>query len=290
MSLTTHLVVIDPQNDFMDIRAAEGDPVGLALPDGTRFRSTLPVPGALEDMARVAAMIDRLGARLDRIHVTLDTHRVIDVAHPAFWRDPAGAPPPPFTLITRADVQSGVWSPRRPEWRSRMLDYTAELELAGKFVLMIWPEHCLVGSWGHNVTDTLRSALAAWERGQGVPTEFVAKGLNTFTEHYGALIAEVPDPSDPATQLNRDFVATLQQADIIAIAGEASSHCVATTVRQLVDHIGEQHVPKVHILTDCMSPVPPSPGSPDFPAIADQFLADMAARGLVLTTSDAFLS
>jgi nicotinamidase/pyrazinamidase len=290
LSLATHLVVIDPQNDFMDIRAGEGDPVGLALPDGTRFRSTLPVPGALADMARVAAMIERLGGRLGRIHVTLDSHRVIDVAHPAFWRDAAGAAPPPFTLITHADVDSGAWSPRRPEWRPRMLDYTAELERAGKFVLMVWPEHCLVGSWGHNVADTLRGALAAWERAQGVPTDFVAKGLNIFTEHYGALLAEVPDPADPATQLNRGLVAALQQADIIAVAGEASSHCVAATVRQLVEHIGEPHVSKIHLLTDCMSPVPPSPGSPDFPAIAEQFLADMAARGLVLTSSEAFLS
>jgi nicotinamidase/pyrazinamidase len=289
LSLTTHLVVIDPQNDFMDIAAGEGEPIGLSLPDGTRFRSTLPVPGALADMDRLAAMVGRLDARLGRVHVTLDSHLVIDVAHPAFWHDTAGNPPPPFTMIPQADVASGAWSPRNSDWRPRMLDYTAELERAGKFVLMVWPEHCLVGSWGHNIVEGLRQALANWERANGVTTEFVAKGLNPLTEHYGALIAEVPDPADPATQLNGAFLAALREADVIAIAGEASSHCVATTVRQIVDHIGERHVPKLHLLTDCMSPVPPSPGSPDFPALAEQFLRDMAARGAVLTTSDRFL-
>jgi len=290
LGVKTHLVVIDPQNDFMDIRAELADPVGLTLPDGTRFRSTLPVPGSLADMDRVATMIGRLGRRLDRIHVTLDSHRVIDVAHPAFWQDSDGRPPAPFTMITHDDVASGRWSPRNPAWRSRMLDYTAELARAGKFVLMIWPEHCLIGSWGHNVVDNLRVAMASWERDYCATVDYVAKGTNIFTEHYGALLAEVPDPADPSTQLNRDVIAVLQQADVIAIAGEASSHCVAATVRQIVDHIGDRHLPKIHLLTDCMSPVPPSPGSPDFPAIAEQFVGDMAARGLMLTTSDALLA
>ncbi len=70
-ALKAHLVIIDPQNDFMDIIAKAGDPVGLALPDGTQFRSTLPVPGALADMERVAGLITRVGSKLDDIHVTL---------------------------------------------------------------------------------------------------------------------------------------------------------------------------------------------------------------------------
>jgi nicotinamidase-related amidase len=288
--LKTHLVIIDPQNDFMDIVAKPGDPVGLSLPDGTQFRSTLPVPGALADMGRVAAMVKRIGKRLDDIHVTLDSHRVIDVAHPGFWRDADGKQPAPFTIIENAQIKSGMWSPRNQAFRQRMLDYTAALEAAGKFMLMIWPEHCLIGSWGHNVVDVLRTELAAWERTNFATIDFVTKGTNTFTEHYGALLAEVPDPQDPSTQLNGQFISVLQEADIIGIAGEASSHCVATTIQQIVDNIGDQHLSKIHIITDGMSPVPQTPDSPDFPAIAQQFLKDMATRGLVLTTSDAFLA
>ncbi|MCG6206063.1 hypothetical protein LPW26_15540 [Rhodopseudomonas sp. HC1] len=288
MALKTHLLVIDPQNDFMDIPEAAVD--SQVQGEGPRFRSALPVPGALADMERLATMIGRIGPRLCRVHVTLDSHRVIDVAHPAFWRDGDGLQAPPFTMITHADVSSGTWTPRNPEWRGRMLDYTAELERAGRFVLMVWPEHCLIGSWGHNIVEGLRDAVAKWERDNCATAEFITKGTNTFTEHYGALLAEVPDPADPSTQLNRALVSALQQAEIIAIAGEASSHCVAATVSQLVGHIGEQHVSKIHLLTDCMSPVQPTPGSPDFPALADQFLRDMATRGIVLTTSDTFLA
>jgi nicotinamidase-related amidase len=291
VSLKAHLVIIDPQNDFMDIIAGAGDPVGLALPDGTKFRSTLPVPGALKDMERTAALLKRVGDRLDDIHVTLDSHRVIDVAHPGFWIGQNGKAPSPFTMISHDDIKNGIWVPRRGNsYRQRMLDYTAALQAAGKFVLMIWPEHCLIGSWGHNVVAPLKAELDAWERSQFANVDYVTKGTNSFTEHYGALMAEVPDASDPSTQLNGEFISVLQAADIIGVAGEASSHCVKTTIEQIVENIGDQHLSKIHILTDCMSPVPQTPGAPDFPAIAQQFLKDMQTRGLVLTTHDAFLA
>lgn len=288
--LKADLVIIDPQNDFMDIKHDGNGWVGTAMPDGTIYRSTLPVPGALEDMRRVAKLVNRVGHRLNDIHVTLDSHRVVDVAHPGFWRDSDGKQPAPFTMIFNADIRSGMWAPRNQAYRQRMLDYTASLEAAGKFILMIWPEHCLIGSWGHNVVDDLRIPLADWERKNFATIDFVTKGVNTFTEHYGALMAEVPDPTDPSTQLNGQFLSVLQDADIIGVAGEALSHCVATTIQQIVDNIGDQHLKKIHILTDCMSPVPQTPGAPDFPALAQKFLKDMQARGLVLTTSDAFLA
>lgn len=288
--MKAHLVIIDPQNDFMDILAKPGDPVGLAIPGGPTFRATLPVPGALADMQRVAELLKRTGDRLDDVHVTLDSHRVIDVAHPGFWRDASNHEPPPFTMITYDDVKNDIWTPRSRRYRDRMLQYTAQLGKNGKFVLMIWPKHCLIGSWGHNIVDVLKPELDAWESKQFANIDYVVKGANAFTEHYGALMAEVPDANDPATQLNSSFIATLQDADIVAIAGEASSHCVKTTVEQIADNIGDEHLKKLRILTDCMSPVPQTPGGPDFPAIAKVFLQDMEKRGLVLTTSKKFLA
>ena len=71
-------------------------------------------------------------------------------------------------------------------------------------------------------------------------------------------MAEVPDASDPATSLNTAFLDVLAEADIVAIAGEALSHCVMSTVSQIADNIGEEHVNKFNILTDCSSPVPQS--------------------------------
>ena len=83
-----HLLVIDPQNDFCD-------------PNGSLF-----VPGANEDMKRLATMVDRLKDKLADIHVTLDSHRRVDISHPIWWKSPSGAHPDPFTQITAADLEA----------------------------------------------------------------------------------------------------------------------------------------------------------------------------------------
>jgi nicotinamidase/pyrazinamidase len=171
-----------------------------------------------------------------------------------------------------------------------MLGYTKALEATGKYLLMIWPEHCLIGSAGHAVHPDLFSALVAWEKKRFANIDFVTKGVNPFTEHFGGLMAEVPLASDPSTGLNTKLLEVLQSADIVAVAGEALSHCVLTTVTQIADNIGEDHVKKFHILTDCTSPVPAVPNGPDFPAIGKQWLKDMEKRGMTLTTSEEFLS
>lgn len=271
--MNAHLMIIDPQNDFMDTANA-----------------ALPVPGAVGDMRRVAALIDRVGRRLTDIHVTLDSHRVIDVAHPGMWMDAAGNSPAEYTIITAADIEKGIWSPRAPSLRKRMLAYARALESGGKYPLMIWPEHCVIGTEGHNVQGDLMEALKRWERREFANVDYVVKGTNPYTEHYGALMAEVPDADDPATGLNTKFLQMLAEADVVAVAGEALSHCVRSTVDQIVENIGESHLGKFVILTDCSSPVPQVGNGPDFPALTAAWLGDMRSRGVRLMKADEFLA
>ncbi len=297
--MKAHLLIIDPQNDFMDILAGKNDHVGFTvhLPDGAdlNFRSGLPVTGALDDAKRTASLIDRIGTKLQKIHVTLDSHHPVDIGHPVFWMDANGKMPAPMTLITADAIEDGTWTTRIPSLRDYALKYARSLEAAGKFQIMAWSLHCLIGTWGHNVQEDLAKALDRWSVARVRNVDYVTKGTNVLTEHYGALLAEVPVANDPSTQLNGRFLQMLQEADIIAVAGEASSHCVKATVEQVAEHIGEEHIKKFHILTDCMSPVPAitAPDGTvivDFPAIAEQFQQDMAARGMTLTTSAEFLA
>lgn len=273
-----HLLVIDPQNDFMDIPGA-----------------TLPVTGANADMVRLSLLVDRIGPKLQKIHVTLDSHHLVDIAHPAFWQDQNGKSPNPMTMISAQSIKDGTWTPRLPNYRSYAIGYAEALETAGKYTLMVWPPHCLIGSAGHNVQSDLYVALGRWETRRVSTVDYVTKGSNPLTEHYGALLAEVPIANDPSTQLNGRFLAMLQDADIIVVAGEASSHCVKATIEQVADNIGDEHVQKFHLLTDCMSPVPAvtaPDGSVivDFPGMANAFLANMQNLGMTLSTSDRFLA
>lgn len=260
----THLVVIDPQNDFCDIPGA-----------------ALPVTGANADMQRVAAFIDANVTRLADIHVTLDSHNPVDIAHPAWWVDAAGNAPAPFTVITEDDLATGKWRARLPEVQARSADYVRQLYQANRYALVIWPEHCLIGTWGHNVQQDVMAALNRWARSRMDVVDFVTKGSNPFTEHYSAVQAEVPDAADPSTLVNTRFIDTLAKADEILIAGEALSHCVANTVRDIAANFGDENVRKLVLLEDCASPVT------GFEALGRDFITEMKARGMrVIRSTD----
>lgn len=251
------------------------------------------MPGADEDANRVAALIDRVGHKLTDIHATLDSHHSLDIAHPGMWLNATdGSNVSPFTVISAADIRTGRYRTRSPALTKRALRYTEELEAKGRYQLMVWPEHCVVGSWGHGLAAPFMDALRRWEQQNVANVNFIAKGVSPFTEHYGALEAEVPDAADPQTQLNIGFLEVLRTADVIGLVGEASSHCVRATIDQIVEWIGDEHLRKIHLLTDCMSPVPALGVAPetDFPAIAAKHHQDMAARGLVLCKAEEFLA
>ena len=113
--------------------------------------------------------------------------------------------------------------------------------------------------------------------------DFVAKGSNIYTEHYSAVQAEVPDPSDPGTQINIGLIQTLDEADVIAIAGEAGSHCLANTVRDIADNFSDESIKKLVLLTDATSPVP------GFEQNQTDFINEMTARGMQLSTTTEFM-
>ena len=261
------LLIIDPQVDFCDPKGA------------------LYVPGAENDMARLASMIDRFGSKIKNIHVTLDCHHLYDIAHPGFWRNSAGENPEPFTIISHKDIVDGIWFPAfaslpgYPNAREYVKSYTKTLEDSGRYPLCIWPPHCLIGSEGNAIVPELFAALVRWEQDNRNNVNYVSKGSTITTEHYSAVKAEVPDPNVPDTQLNTRFIQTIMNADKILSAGEAGSHCYKNTVEDIADGFGnDDHIKKIIMLTDAVSPVV----SPfvDFPAIQDAFIADMKNRGM----------
>jgi nicotinamidase-related amidase len=263
--MNVQLLIIDPQNDF-------------CRPDGA-----LSVPGAEADMDRLALLVHRLRDKLTDIHVTLDSHRSVDISHPVWFRDANGEHPAPFTAITAADVLAGRWLPSLPSTHDRTLTYLRSLEAEGRYTHVIWPEHCLIGSEGHNVAPVLFDALQHWSHRFAL-VDFVTKGSNPWTEHFSAMRAEVPDPADPTTQLNAGLLTTLEQADVVLLAGEASSHCLANTVRDIAAGFRDPAaIRKLVLLTDATSPVP------GFEGLADDFVRDMTALGMRTSTTTDFL-
>lgn len=247
--MNTHLLIIDPQNSFCD-------------PNGELY-----VTNADQDMRRLARFIRDHQDSFSRITVTLDSHNRMHIAHPVWWKDQNGNHPAHFTVITADDLRHGRYTtadPRDHDWSLRYLEKTVPH--------VIWPMHCLAGTWGHQVFEPLNTSLSDWAD-KHTDLEFIFKGSSRFTEHFSAIRPSVEVPDDPSTQTNRMLVKTLGQADRILVAGEASSHCVAETVKDLIND-DPALVKKLVLLKDCMSPVA------GFEDLADQFFKTMADQGM----------
>jgi len=266
MAQKVHLLIIDPQVDFCD-------------PNGSLF-----VKGADQDMKRLAKFVRTYGKKFDDIHVTLDCHHLYDVAHPIFWKDSSGNHPNPFTQITKADVDSGKWTTTHPKHFPRAKQYVAELEKNKKYPLVVWPPHCLIGSPGNGVYAELYSALRDWETSELAMVNYVTKGSNPWTEHYSPLKADVLDPTDPSTQINREFIKSLEEADHLLIAGEASSHCLANCIRDLAENASPDVMRKVVLLKDATSPVT------GFESLADAMISDMTKLGMRISATTEYFA
>jgi nicotinamidase/pyrazinamidase len=258
------LLLIDPQNDFCDIPNA-----------------ALPVPGADADMNRLAGFIRASRRSLKDVVVTLDSHATVSIERTTFWKQGNGTAVAPFTQITEQAVRDGRYLPRNETLRDEVLKYLQALEARGRYRLMVWPVHCVVGTWGHNIHQAVASELAAWEEDAQRGALKILKGLNTLTEQYSAVRAEVPRADDPLTDTNATLVERARPSKgLLFVAGEASSHCVAATLSDLLASMTPEERARVVILRDCMSPVQ------GFEADAERFFTAAAAQGVRVMSTD----
>ncbi len=229
----------------------------------------LSVAGAVDDTQRLVEFVYRNMGILTAIDCTLDTHRAYAVFHPTFIADQEGDNPGPYTLVSHQDILDGKWaaSPfmasalgvQLMAAQKQLLDYTKKLEEAGRYALMIWPYHAMLGGKGHNLMPGLEEACFFHAIARGSQTHFEVKGTNTWTENYSVLGPEVRSLSDgKGVPRNAAFIQKLMEYDCLVIAGQAKSHCVAWTIDDLLQEIQSKDpalAQKVYLLEDCTSPV-----------------------------------
>jgi nicotinamidase/pyrazinamidase len=228
-------------------------------------------------------MINRLRNKIDDIHVTLDSHHEVHIAHPIWWINSAGQHPNPFTLISDDDVIKGVWRATNPATQERSLKYVQTLKANKRYVLCIWPSHCIIGTVGATIVEPVSNALKEWCKTRFKKVDYVPKGSNCFTENYSVVMADVIDDNDPTTMLNTNLLKVLADADVIPIAGEALSHCVANSVTDICNAFGEDNIKKFVLLEDCSSNVG------GFEQMGKDFVAAMMKRGMKVAKSTEFL-
>lgn len=292
MAKKIHLIIIDPQRSF----CAPVDPAKQQI----EHDGELCVPGAWDDMVRVGDMIRRLGRKIDAISVTLDSHQKNHIAHPIWWKDLSGKHPNPFTLLREdkgkvigyvydasgntKDIGEFVPAIPRPDVMDWSVNYLKSLASGGRYPHCIWPVHCLIGTKGHNVVEPLMDALLDWSTTTSHTINFVTKGSNAFVEHFSAVRAEVEFPGDPSTQINSSLINTIAEYDDILWAGEALSHCLANTFKDMANTFkDDSFVKKCILLTNGSSNVP------GFEFLGDKFIKEMTPRGMRTSTTTEYL-
>lgn len=261
------VVLVDYQHDFV-------------APDGT-----LAVPGAREDTTRFLSWFYASAPSITSLYASLDTHLPYQIFFSAWWQDPrTGEHPQPFTPISAAEVNAARWVPLfQPAWSKYYVNKLAE---QAQKDLMIWPHHTMQGTLGQMLVAPISEAIAWHSAARGTQPIYITKGLTPRTEFYGIFGAEVHDPEDPASSLNTTLLDAVTRHDRVYIAGEAKSHCVLATARQLVAHLSQQPelLKRLHILSDCTSSV--QHPAVDFDALAEQELSLMQQQGVQIVSSN----
>ena len=290
-ALRVHLLLIDLQKDF-------------CFPGGSLFVGGRSGRGALEDNDRVVQFIYRNLGNLTEISCTMDTHFPHQIFFPEFWLTRDGSPPHANREVTLEQVRSGELRPNPDlarwlangdiDWLQRQAEYYCEqLEAAGKYRLYLWPPHCILGSDGHALVGTVHEARMFHAYTRLAPAHVETKGESPLTEYYSALDAEVTTSHDGVRLVppRGGFLQTLLEADKVIIAGQAASHCVKSTIEDLLTRIDPNLTRKVYILRDCMSSVTvPDPARPgeflfDFTPQAEAALARFKAAGMHVVES-----
>ncbi len=262
-----HLLLIDVQKDF-------------CFPEGTLYVAGRSGTAAIDDSRRIAEFIYRNLGTITEVTTTMDTHFAYQIFSPAFWLDEDGKTPPPHRVISSDEVSSGAMRPNPAVakwlcngnygWLVRQVQfYCRELEKAGKYQLYLWPPHCLLGSAGHSLVGVVHEARMFHSFARRAQSWVEVKGGNPLTENYSILRPEVLARHDgaPLAQRNTKFLETLLRADAVVIAGQAASHCVKSSIDDLLAEIVANDpalAKKVYVMTDCMSAVTVPDGNGGF--------------------------
>src|SRR5919204_4062580 len=228
------LLAVDAQNTF-------------CIPEFELFVRGRSGTGAVDDNRRLCEFVYRNLGEITQILPSLDTHHAMQVFHALWLVDEEGNHPAPFTLVSAEDVAAGRWRVNGavaealgidPDYAERHLAYyTRRLAEGGKYELTIWPYHAMLGGIGHALVSAFEEAVFFHGVARYSRPEFQVKGDNPLTEHYSMLGPEVTEGPDgePIAGKNVALIEKLLAFDVVVVAGQAKSHCVAWTIDDLLE-------------------------------------------------------
>jgi nicotinamidase-related amidase len=279
------LLAVDVQNTF-------------CIPDFELFVAGRSGTGAVDDNRRLCEFVYRNLGTITQIFPSLDTHHAMQVFHAIWLVDEHGNHPEPYTLVSAEDVKAGRWRMNTAAAEALGIDvdyaerhlahYTQRLAEGGKYNLTIWPYHAMLGSIGHALVSAVEEAVFFHGIARHSHPDFQVKGNRPLTEHYSMLgpeVTEGPD-GDRLGGKNTELIQKLLTFDVVVVAGQAKSHCMAWTIDDLLEDeaAGEHLAERTYLLEDCTSPVV-VPGVVDYTDEADAAFERYRAAGMQVVRS-----
>jgi nicotinamidase-related amidase len=262
------LILVDYQYDFVD-------PLGA-----------LHVEGSGDDIKRLLKWFYSNAQKITYIYASLDTHLPFQIFFSSWWKNgKTGEPPAPYTTITVEDVASGLWIPVAQQEQEWSIQYVRSLKDKARKDLMIWPYHTMAGTMGHQLSAPISEAIAWHSAARKTQPSYIVKGRTIRSEYYGIFGPEIADPQDPESGLNIALLDAIMRCKKIYVAGEAKSHCVLESEKQLVNYFGHNReiLSRLHFLQDCTSSI--KHPTIDFDAQAEEELSEMKKKGVQMVLS-----
>lgn len=152
-------------------------------------------------------------------------------------------------LSKLSDLTEGKWRATVDPALSK--NYVRHLEKADK-QLCIWPYHCINGTVGATLESQFNNIIHFISLAQNIPLTKINKGQYPLSE-YGII-----KPEYPCMMIQIQIYFTeIASFDKIIIAGEAKSHCVLESIRQICEYYFDklEITRKIYVLTDCMNDI-----------------------------------
>ncbi len=290
-SSKARMLVIDHQYDF-------------SFEDGSLFVAGRSGRGAMNDSANTAEFIYRNIGLITSITPTLDTHHQFQVFYPSAHEFRDGSHPDTWYEPKAEQFASGELHASRmmadalgvtQDWLSKQWRHTGEtLEKTGRYGMILWPEHCMEGSHGHQIAAAINDARIFHGFVRSVMNEPVVKGMNPFTENYSVFKPEVMTTWEGrklhGVRKNDELLDRFSYgSDMVIVTGEASSHCLMWSVQDLLTEIFDVYempelAKNIYILEDCTSPVV-VPNGPDHTNAANAAFDEFRNRGVNIVKS-----
>ena len=233
------LFIVDPQNDFCD-------------PKGSLY-----VPGAENDCLRISNILchPNSGTFFSDCFVSMDMHNNYNCRHTCFWKDKEGnALKEVPTLMYNKDMCYGNSFIPATNKKS----YTLDGDLT-----MIWPKHCIVGTWGSNIQEDVEIGLNFWEENSIYYVNYLFKGRSPLEEEYGVLENKNNQKQFLNSIHSKYGLYNNENIINIYVCGEARMYCVKETILQIARKMKEVKTRypmleyNIYLISDCTSNVNP---------------------------------